>query len=438
MQENIDTVNIQNRHADLNIVPKAEPVRLNERIEVLDAIRGFALLGILIANMAWYNSPALYFEILGENTWTGFWDTMASSFINLFVQGKFYSMFSFLFGLGFVLFFERAKERTTKPVRLFYRRLFILLLIGLVHAFFIWYGDILVTYAVLGFLLPLFFNRKPKTLIKWAILLFSIITLFMVLMMGLMALGRMYNENLINESLQPFYTGIEDSIANSFHAYGQGTFSEIMAQRKADILYTSNQIFTGLFVIFPLFLFGLYAGKKRIFQNIEVNLHLIKKIWIWSLVIGLTMSIVKFIFKNMTGADFYSFYTAIHTGAGFFGDTGLCFFFITSIMLLYQKRKWKLRLKPLTYTGRMALSNYLFQSIICTTIFYSYGLGLYGKIGPAAGLVLSIGIYIIQIFISKYWLKYYQFGPVEWVWRSLTYGKFFRMKLTREHESSGR
>ena len=135
------------------------------------------------------------------------------------------------------------------------------------------------------------------------------------------------------------------------------------------------------------------------------------------------------------GADFYSFYTVIHTGAGFFGDMGLCLFFMTSIVLLYQNRKWILRLKPLAYTGRMALSNYLFQSIVCTTIFYSYGLGLYGKVGAAFGLVLTVVIFVIQIFISQYWFKHFRFGPVEWLWRCLTYGKFFGIKLPKTQEN---
>ena len=429
-------MNIQVQDTSLHDLPKAEPVQVQERIEVLDAIRGFALLGILIANMAYFNSPAAYLEVLGENMWTGFWNTITSSFINLFVQGKFYSIFSFLFGLGFVIFFERAKKRTAKPKRLFYRRLFILLLIGLVHAFFIWYGDILVSYALLGFLLPLFFNKKPKTLIKWAVSLFSVFVLFLFFLAGILALARLYNEGMITDALQPFYVEMESGITNSIQAYGQGTFSEIMAHRSSECFGGLSQICAGLFVIFPLFLFGLYAGKRKIFQNMGTNLTLIRKIWIWSLVIGLTMSVVKFIFKSLAGAEILSFYTVIHAGAGFLGDTGLCFFFMTSMILLYQNEKWKWKLRPLAYMGRMALSNYLLQSIICTTIFYNYGLGLYGKVGPALGFVLSIAIFIIQMFISKYWLRYYQFGPMEWIWKCLTYGKLFGMKQAKTPENA--
>jgi len=425
MQEQIDTMNNQAQNIGLS---KAEPVLAQERIEVLDVIRGFALLGILIANMALFSSPFVYFEVLGKSMWTGLEDTIVSSFIILFIQGKFYTIFSFLFGLGFVIFFERALAKTTKPKLLFYRRLFILLLIGLAHAFFIWYGDILVTYALLGFLLPLFINCKPKTILIWASSLFFGFILLTTVGIGLVALVKNVNEGIFTDAMQPVFANMERRIESSFHAYGHGSFAEIMTQRTSDTFFGYSQVFASIFFIFPLFLLGLYAGKRAVFQNIEANLTFIKKTWKWGLVIGLTMSIVKLICKNLMAGDLYSFYSAFHTGAAFLGDVGLCLFFMTSIVLLYQNRKWSFIFKPLAYMGRMALSNYLFQSIVCTTIFYSYGLGLYGKVGVALGLVLAIAIFTIQIFISKYWFKHFQFGPVEWLWKSLTYGKLFGMK----------
>lgn len=430
MPQEIDTIYNQTPNGCLGKQLKAEPMQSQERIETLDMIRGFALLGILIVNMALYNSPALYFEILGKSEWVGVWDTITSSFINIFIQGKFYSIFSFLFGLGFAIFFERAKGKTTKPKPLFYRRLFILLLIGLIHALFIWFGDILVTYALLGFLLPPFFNQKSKTILKWAFSLFAIFILFMVLAMGLLGFAkRVLPEETFSEMVvQPLLADIEKGIESSYHSYGQGTFAEITAQRFSDFSFAFSQIFTLIFTLFPLFLLGLYAGKRALFQNLGANNVFIKKTWIWSLVVGLSMSIVKFTFKYLMGTDILSFNTAIYTSVGIFADTGLSIFYITSILLLYQNRKWKLRLKPLTYTGRMALSNYLFQSVICTTIFYSYGLGLYGKVGVALGCVFSITIFTMQVLISKYWLKHYRFGPVEWLWRSLTYGKLLQIK----------
>jgi len=411
--------------------PIAEPVQMNERVEVLDVIRGFALLGIIIANMSFFNSPAGYLEIMGKNLWTGIGDTIASSLITLLVQGKFYIMFSFLFGLGFAVFFERAKAKTKRPTLLFYRRLFILLQIGLVHAFFIWYGDILVVYALLGFLLPLFVNRKPLTILIWALLLFFGSIFVLTSMMMLVALVKMADAGMMDEVLQTMFADMQCRIESSFHAYGHGTFAEIMAQRASDVFFGYEQLFFGAFAIFAIFLLGLYAGKRAIFQNIEANLTLVKISWWCGLVVGLPMSIVKLFCGIQMAGDPFSFYGAFHIGATFLGDAGLCLFFITSIVLLYHQGKWLHLFKPLAYTGRMALSNYLFQSIVCTTIFYSYGLGLYGKVGIASGIILAIAIFAVQIVISKYWLEHFQFGPVEWIWRCLTYGKLFRIKSER-------
>jgi len=143
------------------------------------------------------------------------------------------------------------------------------------------------------------------------------------------------------------------------------------------------------------------------------------------------MSMVKLCCGIQMAGDPFSFYGAFHIGATFLGDAGLCLFFITSIVLLYHQGKWLHLFKPLASTGRMALSHYLFQSIVCTTIFYSYGLGLYGKVGIVSGIILAIAIFAVQIVISKYWLEHFQFGPVEWIWRCFTYGKLFRMKSDR-------
>jgi len=299
----------------------------------------------------------------------------------------------------------------------------------LVHAFFIWSGDILVAYALLGFLLPLFFNRKPKTLLIWAATLFCVFILLTALLIGLIALLNTVKAGTTADITQSVVTDMESRVESSLHAYGQGTFAEIMTQRTSDTFFALSQmLYAGLFTMFPLFLLGLYVGKKAILQNIEANLPLIKTTWKWSLVIGLPMSIVQFICTKLMAADLFSVYSVIHTVTAILGGVGLCLFFMTSIVLLCQDKKWSLKLKPLASMGRMSLSNYLFQSIVCTTIFYSYGLGLYGKVGPALGFVLTIVILTLQIFISTYWLKRYQFGPMEWVWRCLTYGKLFRMR----------
>jgi uncharacterized protein len=428
MQENTETTNEQIQEVDLNNSPRVAPTLKQERIEVLDVIRGFAILGIFLVHMPlWFGFPGMYLEMLGalQSMWTNVWDTTASSFVNLFVLGKFYTMFSFLFGLGFVIFYERAKARSSRATLLFYKRLFVLMVIGLLHAFFIWHGDILVAYALFGLLLPLFFSRKLKTILIWA-------AVFIFLFVSIVSLGilgiSMMDEVTLSAVMQPIIERMKGYMDSSIYAYGQGNFAAIMAQRTADTLFGYGQLWAMFFLVFPLFLLGVYVGKRGIFQNIEANLSFIKKAWKWGLIIGLSMSIVKFITADQINNFLPNIHTLIFYVSSILGDTGLSIFYMTSIILLFQSKNWMLKLKPFGYVGRMALSNYLFQSIIATMIFYNYGLGLYGQIGPALGLLFVVVIFIGQILISKYWLERYQFGPMEWVWKSLTYGKIFSNK----------
>jgi len=409
-EERVGTIDIQIQGTRLNISHIAVPVKAKERIEVIDIVRGFALLGIFIVNMFIFSGSSLAVDM-----WAGPLDTLTASFVKLFFAGKFYVMFVFLFGLGFAMFFERAKEKAKRPTLLFYRRLFILIIIGLVHAFFIWSGDVLISYALFGSLLPLFSNRKHKTIIIWAV---SIFVVFM-LCIAYDDLSRMMAGTYTD--MQQLVDNRENIIEKSLRIYGQGTFTEIIALRISETLLKYKGIFYLFFITFPLLLLGLYVGKIAVFQKIEGNIALIKKTWKWGLVIGLVMSIMKPISKNLMISDPYFFYDLIRNGTEFLGNTGLSLFFLTSIVLLCRNSKWLMKLKPLAYMGRMPLSNYLFQSIVCTTIFYNYGLGLYGKVGPALGLVLTTVILTIQISISKYCLKRYQFGPLEWIWKSLTY-----------------
>lgn len=396
------------------------PIQPHERIEELDIIRGFALLGILVVNMSFFSYPLMYLEILGRKIWTTSWDRVVIEFIDLLIEGKFYSMFSFLFGLGFIIFIERASKRVKNPNLLFYRRLFILLIIGLIHAFFLWYGDILVTYALLGFLLPLFFNRKPKTILIWVLILFMLAVLPVILSVMAINFGE---TEYSTEYMQVFMKQMELQVERSFYAYGQGTFSELMAQRVYDTLFTYNYLIFTLPLVFPMFLLGVWAGKMRIFHNIKENLHLIKRIWKWSLIIGSSMSLIKYISGLMAVPNQGSIFDITLMIGKVFGDPGLSIFYISSLVLICQNHIWKKRLAVLANAGRMALSNYLFQSLVCTSIFYSYGLGLYGKVGPGIGLILTIPIFVIQIYLSKWWLSKYKYGPMERIWRSFTYGR---------------
>ncbi|WP_280768096.1 DUF418 domain-containing protein [Salipaludibacillus daqingensis] len=395
----------------------SNPVSEQERVHELDMIRGFALLGILIANMPFFASPTIYLTMTGVTWWTESWNVFGEFVIQFFTASKFFTMFSFLFGLGFVIFLERAMEKVSSPKKLFLKRLFYLFLIGLIHAFGIWYGDILIIYALTGVFLLFFYKRKPKTVLIWAFLLILIPAIFI----GFMGLLIYLAGDMIPADMESTASGMQ-MLEQSVAAYSSGSIAEIFTQRATDYAFMFSNYLFMMPVVLGMFLFGVYVAKTKIYKNIETHLALIRKIWIWSLVIGLPFNILFVYSYFEQGADVTVFMMTYFVGS-VIGGPALCFFYMTSLILLTRMENWLKLFSPLRAVGRMALTNYLLQSIVSTLIFYNYGLGFFGHIGPIIWLVLAALIFATQIWFSNLWLTKFRFGPVEWVWKSLTYGK---------------
>lgn len=395
-------------------------VSQNERIRELDLIRGFALLGILIANIPLFSYPYTYVSILETGWWPGIGDQAVKWFIYLFIDYKFVSMFSFLFGLGFMIFLQRSRQKGGRSAWLYMKRLLFLLALALIHAYLIWAGDILLPYVMLGFFLLLFRNSTANTLLSWGCGLLIISSILLTI--------QTFVFNNVLSGLAPSQDMIRDLIQKSVYAYGQGTYVEIFNHRLIDmsILQESNPFM--LLLIFSMFLLGAYAGKKELFTNLSKKRELIKKIWTWSFVIGAPFVILQIILRTEVDA-MNDGYNMAHAIGIMISGPAICFFYITSILLLLKNKKWKNFLSPLQAVGRMALTNYLMQSIVCTFLFYSYGLGWYGKVSPVWGLVISFILFILQVVASNIWMRYYMFGPLEWVWRTVTYGKRQPMKI---------
>lgn len=389
--------------------PTMTPVRARERIEVIDILRGFSVLGILLVNMlsfAGYGTPLHDMEPINRN---------AVLFIKFVAQAKFYTLFSFLFGWGMAIQMERAAQRSARFVPLYVRRLLILLLVGLVHAVFVWDGDVLTTYALLGLPLLLFRTRSDRTLLVTVILCMLIPILLSTPGPG-ETFGEAYTKATANYRQ-------EVAAGHQAGVYAAGSYLETTLQRLKELrLHYAGSIYWATH-IFGMFLMGLYAGRRRIFRNISTHLPLFRKVMWWGLTVGVACNLV---FVSVTASPSLvppSCYELATRGARTIGGPALCLFYISAIVLLVQKKTWQEKLSPLAAVGRTALSNYLFQSLVCTLIFYGYGLGLYGKLGPAITLILTIIIYRGQIGLSDWWLYRYRFGPAEWLWRSLTYRK---------------
>lgn len=397
----------------------AGPITADERLQIVDILRGFALFGILLVNMAFFKS-SWFVGVVNEAAGTNILDTAASVLIALLAEAKFFTLFSFLFGFGFAIQMLRAQQKGIGFVPRFMRRLLVLLLIGLVHAFLIWSGDILVSYALIGFVLILFRNRSPKALLIWALVLLLVQVVLAGIAVGLIELARGVPEAAAQ------FAEVETQIAAQFQqaygqdqqVYGSGSYGQIVAYRASQSLINATGGIASSPTILAMFLLGLYAGKRGILHDPANHARLLRRIRLWGLSLGLLLSALVVAAQMQLGllsALYMQFINSALAGPV------LSMGYAATIVLLAQHEPWRRRLTLLAAPGRMALTNYLLQSLICTTIFYSYGLGFFGQLGAAGGLLLALVIYSLQIPLSLWWLRRYRFGPMEWLWRSLTY-----------------
>lgn len=382
---------------------EVQPLTASKRLPWIDTARGFAILGIFLVNIATFNSP--YFRYGdGQNMWGPNQSKILQGFIDIFVQASFYSLFSFLFGFGmYIIYSNLYTKQIEKPNTILVKRLFILLGIGMVHAFLIWHGDILISYAIVGFLLLLFMRQSNISLLVWSLCLLLIPT---VMMTGLMFLYTVVDPNasLIQQA----------QIDASFQNYGNGTWGEILSQNMTDWLI-ANHPFNFSILIFnllPIFLLGLMFARNKWLHDIEGNKKFLKKIW-W---ITFLLFVLFKAGPYLIGKPLWS-----NILQDMIGGTASAIFYCISIAFIYSYGKRFFDI--IGNVGKMALSNYLFQSIISVFCFYSIGLGWYGELSLEQTLIFVIVIYIFQIIFSTLWLKRFERGPIEWVWRRMIYGK---------------
>lgn len=397
---------------DVTAPDRIGPVPGSERITVIDCLRGAALLGIIVANMRGFNAPLrAYFQ--PRLMWTWFPDQVAQGFVDWLVQGKFITIFATLFGIGFAIQMERAMARGL-GVGFYARRMLVLLAIGLAHSFLLWWGDILVSYAVCGLLLLFFRKRTQRTVLVWGhILYWFLLVLF----------GGIYIA-ILNGLEMPQPPERPGGLAAIIQIYAQGSFREIFMMR-AEEWAMANSFIVGLTRVLGIFLFGLYLWRQGYLQHPSEHLEWwrrARRIGLWFGLLG-NFAAVAIDWTYHPNLMMPSGPTVAIFTIQSFAIPALSLGYCATVVLLWMNPLWQQRLMPFTYVGRMALTNYLLQSLICTTIFYSYGLGLYGRVGPLADLFLAVLIYALQVPFSRWWLSGHRFGPMEWVWRRLTYGR---------------
>jgi uncharacterized protein len=406
-------------------VPPPEPIRPEERVEGLDIIRGFALFGVLLANLqGWFRTYPLKVT-LHSPAWPGTADVVAEYARAIIIDSKFFSLFSMLFGAGLAVQMERAEARTKHPYRLLLRRLGILFALGVAHVVLIWMGDILHTYAVAGLLLLFFLRRKVKTIAIWSACLFAlplVLTIIIAIVQYVRGTppGPSRDENEMRAMIQ-------EGVA----IYGQGDWLTIARFRIKDYFIWIGDLGPAGLHAFAMFLIGLAAWKRGVLKRPSEHIPLLKKTVAWGLIVGVPISVYALIMSVLRPTmGPLAWFNRASIGIMPLAITSVALLYGAGILLLLQRPRGRALLTPLGPMGRMALTNYLLQSVLCSFIFYGFGFGLYDKVGPAVGVLIAVAIYTFELFLSRFWMRRFRFGPVEWLWRSLTYWKMQPMRLT--------
>lgn len=397
------------------------PVQPDQRISEIDIIRGLALLGILMVNMSFFKYP-VFFERYPSGFSEGL-DQLASWIIQLFFTGKFYAIFSFLFGLGFFIFMERTISKGFDLIRLYRRRLFALLVIGFVHLFFVWSGDILFTYALIGFILIKFRSKSIPALRRWIIGLYITAILLNFLLGLINGIGVYFAGDSYAYMMQQM---IDEAVA----VYLTGSLTELIYFRLFnEVPYVLLSLVIWIPAVLAFFLCGLYAGKIKVFNNIPGHLPLLRKVRNIGLPVGTLLMFFYYLVETGSVPTGVIIKPALLSTTNYAASLFIFPAYVALIVLALQKDFWKNLLSPVAAAGRMALTNYLLQTLICLLIFYGFGFGYYAGVSAAAGLIITLLIYLVQVFWSNLWFKKFRFGPLEWLWRMVTYRR--REKLLR-------
>jgi uncharacterized protein len=370
-------------------------VTSKERIVSLDVIRGIAIMGIFFVNIP--TMIGIEDQII-PRAYEGT-EAIIRLLYDLFIQTKFYSIFAFLFGLGFYIFMSRAEAKGKPMNQLFVRRLLLLLVIGISHGILLWTGDILNMYAVQGFWLLLFYRRNPKTIFIWSIVLVALFTAFSFFAFPISMTAT--------TSIVP--SGLE---YNPYDDYG----ADLISRSIFMLIYGISNWIGYLPEVLGLFLLGLYCGKINLFNRVGELAKKIRMAQIISFVLAVLFSIPILMYYNIYELyDSRKIYFFI-----FLSGKSLAVFYVTTLILLFQKPKLQALLRPFSYVGRMALTNYLFQTII-TVLVVPLFISNVAAYPLWVTTIYCIVLYAIQVGISKWWLARFEFGPMEWLWRMGTY-----------------
>lgn len=395
------------------------PLKERKRIVLLDSLRGFALLGIALAN---YPEFSLY-NFLDSNVQAGMAsahvDNLTQGLLLLLVDGKFYTIFSVLFGIGFSIIIRNAQERGANGMRIFYRRMLCLAAIGFLHLMLVWSGDILLLYALMGMLLPWFYGKSNRAVLTWAgaLLILPVICEMLIVATGYDPSQAAYDawwywNGRFGITEENFATWLRDT--DSYKGISQFLFAASF-ERVWEIVSSHRY-----FKVLGLFLIGMYIGKRGIFADVSAHKALLKRVSKVALCFAFPLSLL-YAWSGMNG---HRWGDVVHSilylvsvyplGIGYMAILSLIFIRTSGVKI------WPILAQP----GRMSLTTYLSQSFAGILLFYGVGLGLGCSLGLWQTLLVAVSVFIFLAFISYLWLHFFAYGPFEWIWRMVTHGRY--------------
>lgn len=344
--------------------------------------------------------------------------------IHFFIDAKFYTLFSILFAAGFYYQFSKNKTETCSFLKTYHRKTHILLLIGLIHSL-IWFGDILLTFALIMYILILFKNVQKKSVLRWSLFFILIPFLIDLVILPFLSVPDTINSTSSSSTAHIFYPDMSPEIV--MNTFQNGTLLELFLINIHNVSWKYvGYLPSGKFLIFlGIFLFGYYLALIHFFTRFKFSILFMLS----SLFIGFGATLLA----RFLGGNSYQFPPTLpnilYKLLAVVGQIFMCLFYIIIIIRLGQTSLGKRVFSYLIPVGRMTLSNYLFQTLIMILIFYNFGFNLIGRIGLISVTIIVLIIVLLQIIISNIWLTQFKFGLFEWIWRCLIYKRKLKLKL---------
>jgi len=397
---------------------------VSDRLIHLDVLRGFALLGILIVNFEWFLRPMQAIMLGTEPGMSGL-DQVTDALVTTLGEGKFYPLFSMLFGVGFALMAERALKRAAPFWGVYLRRLMVLAAFGLIHTLLIWAGDILLIYAISAFFMILLFRKTPvQRLWKWGLFFISIPPLLMWLgtlsIMGASTQPEVQAE--IMEGFAADQLALEQHLEAAVQIHAAGSFVENVRLRVDDTIFKLEFFLFWATPIIGYFLLGRWLVVSDRLLHPDKHAMYFRRWRSRGLGLGLVGSALATWLLWDVNSSIPTIQSALGTTLAIFGGLLLALGYLCAITLSAE------RLRFLAPVGQMALTNYLSQSLVWTWLIYGHGLGLWDELSRWISIPLALAFFALQVLFSHWWMARFRFGPAEWLWRTLTYGQRQRMK----------